>query len=120
MTVIFYGNDETESQTTSQTWQTKLSKSGILREGDYFLHVNAEITGNLTNRAVGFRVLINGVERASDTRIPQVSDGYVVLCSMGLLQIPAEGTYTVELQFISGYSSQICKIRRARILVIKF
>lgn len=121
MTIMIYESSEDVSQTISQEWQTKISRQwDVVPAGRYYIQVYGELAGNLTNRAVATRVMIDGVERATHRIIPQIANEYSCFSMMGIIEFPTETSHSILVQYTSGYASQTVSTRRVRMLVTRF
>ena len=119
MTVIWHEQDESEDATNLTNWQTVMEKSGTVTvDGDFKIDVYCELTGNLTNRGVAVRVLIDDIERRFHGFYPDESDVYQAVSFHGRISI-SEGAHSIKLQYVSGHASQTAKIRRKSILLEK-
>ena len=124
MTLIdyFQDSDDTEATSSDTAWTTMLSTTLFLRRKN-LIHISLEYGGDVTNRDVGVRVVVNGVERKSDYHEPSrttASGGWKNLTFIQLVDTgESEVEYVVELQGIVESSPQILHIRRRSLYIMQ-
>ncbi|GAF83327.1 unnamed protein product, partial [marine sediment metagenome] len=112
MSVMFYEQSEAESQTTEPTWQDKLVIiKTIDHEASYLIWYHAELAGELTNKAIGARVTLDGDEIGRVAYIPSADTDWHLLSGYKGKNIAA-GEHTLKIQFAVEHSSQTATIRR--------
>ena len=121
MTVIFYNSDESEEEISSTNWTQIASITDNISEDDskHMLWVNCEYAGINVGEIVGVRVLIDGIERAIDHFSPVLTGQFRTFSPFGMITFSA-GLHIVTLEARCVNSSQTIKVRRKRLLVMKY
>ena len=119
MSIMFYETLEDVQSKTTQTWTEVASKSGNLRVTGNFLQLYAEYGGGSTNKDVGIRVLINGVERGFDYHTPAIAGQYQAFSVFGIIEPIVAGEYTISLEVRALATGQTVNVRRIRLMVMQ-
>ena len=117
MTIMFYKAAEAVQSITAVVWTEIASKTGNLRVTGNFLQLYAEYGGSSTNKDVGIRVLINGVEQGIDYHAPTIAGAYKAFCVFGVIEPEAAGEYTISLEVRALATGQTVNVRRIRLMV---
>ena len=117
MTIMFYQMAEDVQSNTVSDWTQVASKSGTLRVTGNFLQLYAEYGGASSNKDVGIRVLINGVEKGFDYHTPSIAGQYKAFSVFGIIEPTVEGEYTISLEVRALGTGQTVNVRRIRLMV---
>ena len=119
MTIMFYESLEDVQSETTQTWTQIASKSGTLRARANFLQVYAEYGGDSTNKDVGIRCLVNGVEKGFDYHTPTIGGQYQAFSVFGVIEPSVKGEYTISLEVRALDTGQTVNVRSIRLVVVQ-
>ena len=120
MSVMFYENSPNEiGPVTATEWTEVATKSGNLNATDNFIFVSCEYSGTLTNRNVGIRVLVDGVEAGFDHFVPTIADQYRKYSDFGMLGLAEPGSHTISLEARILGAGQSMMVRRIRLMVMQ-
>ena len=117
MTIMFYETLEDVQSETVSVWAQVASKTGTLRVTGNFLQLYAEYGGVSSNKDVGIRVLINGVEKGFDYHTPTIAGQYQSFSVFGIIEPSVEGEYTISLEVRALGTGQTVNVRRIRLMV---
>jgi len=117
MTIMFYETLEDVQSETTSTWIEVASKTGNLRVTGNFLQLYAEYGGASSNKDVGIRVLINGVEKGFDYHTPSIAGQYQAFSVFGIIEPSVEGEYTISIEVRALGTGQTVNVRRIRLMV---
>lgn len=119
MTVMAYNALEGDQSFTTEVWTQVFSMVGNLRPVGNFIQVSAEYGGTVTNRNVGIRVLIDGVERSFDYHLPGLANQYKKFTDFGILTPVSEGEHTLSIEVRALGTGQTVLVRRIRAMVFQ-
>jgi len=119
MTIMFYESLEDDQSYPVSTWTQVASKTGTLRVTGNFLQLYAEYGGVSSNKDVGIRVLINGVEKGFDYHTPTIAGQYQSFSVFGIIEPTVEGEYTISLEVRALGTGQTVNVRRIRLMVMQ-
>jgi len=118
---ITYASDETESTTTSLSFQQKLRMSYTpLALGDYIIEWTAEIATNSNNKGCEVRL-----EQDDTTELnialnaPIVAGAYITASGFKMITFSDLNTHTFDIDFRAEAASTTAKVRRVRIQIRK-
>ena len=117
MTIMFYQSLEDVQSNTVSDWTQVASKTGTLRVTGNFLQLYAEYGGVSSNKDVGIRVLINGVEKGFDYHTPSIAGQYQSFSVFGIIEPSVEAEYTISLEVRALEVGQTVLVRRIRLMV---
>jgi hypothetical protein len=111
-------DDETTHSNT--TWETILTRVVAL-SGINIMWIGAEYGGEVTNRDVGMRVMIDNVEVWQDYHQPSRANGFKLFAPPALIiDAPStEQVYTIRLQGIIESSPQVLHVRRKNLMILQ-
>lgn len=119
MTVMAYNALEGGQSFSTEVWTQAFSLVGNLRPVANFIQVSAEYGGTVTNKNVGIRVLIDGVERSFDYHTPDLANQYKKFCDFGILTPDLEATKTLTVEVRALGVGQTVLVRRIRAMVMQ-
>lgn len=119
MSVMLYDSSEDVQSYTTEVWTQVFAKTGNLRPIGNFIIASAEYGGTVTNRNVGIRVLVDGVERAFDYHLPGLASQYKKFCDFGILTPALEGEHTLSIEVRALGTGQTVLVRRIRLMVFQ-
>ena len=119
MTIMFYETSEGVQSKTTQSWEQVASKTGNLRATANFLNLYAEYGGTSTNKDIGIRVLVNGVEQGFDYHTPSIAGQYRAFSVFGVIEPTVESEYTISIEVIALATGQTINVRRIRLMVVQ-
>ena len=111
--------DETESTTTSTTFQTKLTlTTPVLPAGNYRGAATYEVTNDSGDKPVITQTTLDGVEYGQSSFAPKFEDEYIIKSSFAVQALDND-THELVLSFRSTSEGGTAKIRRARLEIFR-
>ena len=117
ITIMFYHSVEDVQSFTSVNWAQVASKSGLLKDSENLIWVNAEYGADVANQFVGIRVLIDGNE-VSMSHTQTLAGQYVSFSPFGLY-VATEGVHTISLEVRALNAGVTVNVRRIRLAIMQ-
>jgi hypothetical protein len=114
-----FAADDTESSTTSTTFQTKVTLQWTPDETDTWLIFGfAEYRPEGTNSTTSVRLQVDGVTEGLSVMRPQVTTEWLSFVTVKMLDLD-QTQHTLTIEYASGDPAQTSHIRRARIIAVR-
>ena len=115
----FFGASDSESSTTSTSWQTKATVSFTPAVADdYLIFAFAEYKGSSANYSTLLQLTVDGAAQCETTVEPQDTTDYKTFAGVKAANLAASA-HTLNLQYMSENASATAYIRNARIVAIR-
>ena len=115
---MFYDSFPNEQTVTDTNWVQIASKTGHLNTTANMIWISLEYTSSATNRTVGIRVLIDGVEVSFDHYQPTIAGQFHKFCDFGLYN-STEGNHTISLEGRVVTAGSTLTVRRIRLAIMQ-
>ena len=114
-----YVADETESSTTSASFQNKLTlTTPAIPEGDYRGDITFEVTNDSGDKPVVAQVTLDGIVFNESFYAPKFADEYIVKTSFATQHL-TNATHEIKVNFRATSEGGTAKIRKVRIDIFR-